>query len=169
MLVNMENYKIGSYNGIKIDCWSRQQLVSMRHLLQQEGCLVSENRFNDGDKAIELDEVQRRISQKYHCDKKSSADILLHILANHREKLLLADAKFRVSNINNLDVREIEKKVKESKAIVQSDISFCTKFYILLKSQATSASKLNAIRRKFRNNPNIEFMDAISFHILFEA
>lgn len=164
----MENFKIGEYGGIKIDCWSRQQLVGLHHLLQQEGCPASENKFSDADKAIELDEVQRRISQKYHCDKKSSADILLHVLMSHREKLLLADAKFRVSNINNLDTKEIDKKVKESKAIIQSDIPFCSKFYVLLKSQAVSASKLNAIRRKFKNNPNMEFMDAISFHALFE-
>lgn len=165
----MGNFKIGAYNGIKIDCWSRQQLVGLRHLLQQEGCLASENKFGDDDKAIELDEVQRRISQKYHCDKKSSADILLHILENHREKLLLADAKFRVSNINNLDAREIDKKIKESKALVQSDIPFSAKFYVLLKSQAVSASKLSAIRRKFKNNPNMMFMDAISFYGLFEV
>ena len=165
----MESFKIGEYGGINIDCWSRQQLVSLRHLLQQEGCLVSENKFKDDDKAIELDDVQKRISQKYHCDKKSSADILLHVLSGNREKLLLADAKFRVSNINNLDAREIDKKAKASRAIVLSDIPFCSKFYILLKSQAVSASKLNAIRRKFRNNPNMEFMDAISFHRLFEA
>lgn len=164
----MENFKIGKYGGIKIDCWTPQQLTGLHHLLQQEGCPASENKFSDTDKAVELDEVQRRISQKYHCDKKSSADILLHVLISRREKLLLSDAKFRVSNINNLDSKEIDKKVKESKAIVHSDIPFCTKFYILLKSQAVSASKLSAIRRKFGNNPNLEFLDAISFHRLFE-
>lgn len=65
--------------------------------------------------------------------------------------------------------KEIDKKIKESKAMVQSDIPFCSKFYVLLRTQATSASKLNAIRRKFRNNPNLEFMDAISFYRLFEV
>ena len=165
----MENFRIGNYDGLRIDCWSRQQLVGLRHLLQQEGCPTSENMFCERDKAIELDGVQKRISQKYHCDKKSSADILLHILVGQRGRLLLADAKFRVSNINNLDAKEIEKKIKESKAIVQSDIPFCSKFYVLLRTQATSASKLNAIRRKFRNNPNFEFMDAISFYRLFEV
>lgn len=164
----MENFKIGNYDGLRIDCWSRQQLVRLRHLLQQEGCPTSENMFSEHDKAIELDDVQKRISQKYHCDKKSSADILLHILVGQRGRLLLADAKFRVSNINNLDAKEIDKKIKESKAMVQSDIPFCSKFYVLLRTQATSASKLNAIRRKFRNNPNLEFMDAISFYRLFE-
>lgn len=165
----MGNFKIGNYDGLRIDCWSRQQLVELRHLLQQEGCPTSENMFSERDKAIELDDVQKRISQKYHCDKKSSADILLHILVGQRGRLLLADAKFRVSNINNLDAKEIDKKIKESKAMVQSDIPFCSKFYVLLRTQATSASKLNAIRRKFRNNPNLEFMDAISFYRLFEV
>lgn len=72
----MENYKIGNYQGIKIECWSIRDLVGLHHLLQQEGCSHSENVFTDSDKAIELDDVQRKISQRHHCDKKSSVDIL---------------------------------------------------------------------------------------------
>ena len=63
--------------------------------------------FSDTDKAIELDDVQRRISQKRHTDKKSSADMLLHV---NDKRLLLADAKFRLSNTRNLDSKEIAKK-----------------------------------------------------------
>ncbi len=83
----MAKFKIGNYQGIKIDCWTAKDLM------KQEGCPNSENLFSDTDKAIELDDVQRRISQKHHADKKSSADMLLHV---NDKRLLLADAKFRL-------------------------------------------------------------------------
>ena len=75
----MAKFKIGNYQGIKIDCWTAKDLVGLHHLMKQEGCPNSENLFSDTDKAIELDDVQRRISQKHHADKKSSADMLLHV------------------------------------------------------------------------------------------
>lgn len=77
-------------------------------MMKQEGCPNSENLFSDTDKAIELDDVQRRISQKHHADKKSSADMLLHV---NDKRLLLADAKFRLSNTRNLDSKEIAKRL----------------------------------------------------------
>lgn len=163
----MENYKIGDYQDIVIECWSRADLVGLRDLLYQEGCLDSENMFDNQKKAVELDEVQRRLSQKHHCNKKASADILLQIEDTNRKKLLLADAKFRVTNLINLDSKEMADKMKESKAIVLSDIPYVSQFYILLRHQAVSASKLNAIRRKFSNRPYLTFMDAVSFHQLF--
>ena len=86
-----ESYKIGNYHGISIECWSIKDLVGLRTLLQKENCPKSENLFTDEDKAVELDEVQRRISQKRHASKMSSADILLHV---NRNKLLLCDAKY---------------------------------------------------------------------------
>ena len=67
----MAKFKIGNYQGIKIDCWTAKDLVGLHHLMKQEGCPNSENLFSDTDKAIELDDVQRRISQKHHADKKS--------------------------------------------------------------------------------------------------
>ena len=115
----MAKFKIGNYQGIKIDCWTAKDLVGLHHLMKQEGCPNSENLFSDTDKAIELDDVQRRISQKHHADKKSSADMLLHV---NDKRLLLADAKFRLSNTRNLDSKEIAKKVCESKAIFFSSI-----------------------------------------------
>ena len=115
--------------------------------------------------AIELDDVQRMISQKHHTDKKASADILLHVNGN---KLLLADAKFRVTNIKNLDAKELSKKITESKALVNTDYSFLPNFYILMKKQALSPTHLNAVRRMFSNKPNYQVMDTITFHALFE-
>jgi len=60
----MAKFKISNYQGIKIDCWTAKDLVGLHHLMKQEGCPNSENLFSDTDKAIELDDVQRRISQK---------------------------------------------------------------------------------------------------------
>lgn len=44
--------------------------------------------------------------------------MLLHV---NDKRLLLADAKFRLSNTRNLDSKEIAKKVSESKAMVTMD------------------------------------------------
>ncbi len=103
---------------------------------------------------------KRFISQKHHADKKSSADMLLHV---NDKRLLLADAKFRLSNTRNLDSKEIAKKVSESKAMV-----FDNSFYVLLTKKAATPSNLNRLRRNVGNNPNYQFMDAVEFHKLFE-
>lgn len=161
----MATYRIGNYQGINIECWTTKDLVGLHNLLKQEGCPNSENVFSDNDKAIELDDVQRKISQKHHTSKKASADIMLHINNN---KLLLADAKYRVNNIRNLDSKELNKKILESKALVQSDYSFLPSFYILMKSQALTQANLNAVRRMFSNKPNYQVMDTIAFYALFE-
>lgn len=162
----MATYKISNYQGIHIECWTPKDLVGLYELLKQEGCPNSENLFSDKDKAVELADVQRKISQKHHTDKKASADILVHINGN---KLLLADAKYRVTNIRNLDSKELNKKIAESKALVKTDYSFLPTFYILMKKQALSPAKLNAVRRKFSNKPNYQVMDTIAFHALFEG
>lgn len=103
---------------------------------------------------------KRFISQKHHADKKTSADMLLHV---NDKRLLLADAKFRLSNTRNLDSKEIAKKVSESKAMV-----FDNSFYVLLTKKAATPSNLNRLRRNVGNNPNYQFMDAVEFHKLFE-
>jgi len=161
----MATYKISNYQGVRIECWTPKLLVGLNSLLKQEGCPNSENVFTNNDKAIELDDVQKMISQKHHTDKKASADILLHVNGN---KLLLADAKFRVTNIKNLDSKELSKKITESKAMVRTDYSFLPSFYILMKRQALSPTHLNAVRRMFANRPNYKVMDTIAFHSLFE-
>lgn len=161
----MPTYRIGTYQGVCIECWTPKELVGLHSLLKQEGCPDSENVFSDNDKAIELDDVQRKISQKHHTDKKASADILIH---TNNNKLLLADAKYRVNNIRNLDSKELSKKIFESKAIVKSDHSFLPNLYILMKSQALTQANLNAVRRMFANKPNYQVMDTIAFHNLFE-
>lgn len=91
--------------------------------------------------------------------------MLLHV---NDKRLLLADAKFRLSNTRNLDSKEIAKKVSESKAVVTSNYSFDKSFYVLLTKKAATPSNLNRLRRNVGNNPNYQFMDAVEFHKLFE-
>lgn len=89
------------------------------------------------------------------------------MINTNNNKLLLADAKYRVNNIRNLDSKELSKKIIESKAIVKSDHSFLPNLYILMKSQALTQANLNAVRRMFANKPNYQVMDTIAFHALF--
>ena len=158
----MAKFKIGNYQGIKIDCWTAKDLVGLHHLMKQEGCPNSENLFSDTDKAIELDDVQRRISQKHHADKKSSADMLLHV---NDKRLLLADAKFRLSNTRNLDSKEIAKKVSESKAMVVKECGIKYSHLKVILSQLRKRGIIvdGKINRKFI--PNIREGDD-SFQLL---
>ena len=125
-------------------------------MMKQEGCPNSENLFSDTDKAIELDDVQRRISQKHHADKKSSADMLLHV---NDKRLLLADAKFRLSNTRNLDSKEIAKKVSESKAMVTSNYSFDNSFYVTKSNQGIIGTSPQIIRIIIKFLLEISFSD----------
>ena len=159
-----ESYKIGNYHGISIECWSIKDLVGLRTLLQKENCPKSENLFTDEDKAVELDEVQRRISQKRHASKMSSADILLHV---NRNKLLLCDAKLK--KLENLDRKEISKKLNDSKAIIVSDFSYVQYFYLLVPKKLTDSLHLSLLKRMIAQNPNWKIVDTEQFKSLFET
>lgn len=161
-----ESYKIGNYHGISIECWSIKDLVGLRTLLQKENCPKSENLFTDDDKAVELDEVQRRISQKRHASKMSSADILLHV--NHN-KLLLCDAKYNLKKLENLDRKEIAKKINDSKAIIVSDFSYVQYFYLLVPKKLTDSLHLSLLKRMLAQNPNWKIVDTEQFKSLFET
>lgn len=165
MRQTLANYRIDDYQGISIECWSVGDLVGLRTLLEKEGCPRSENLFTDEYKAVELDEVQRRISQKRHSSKLSSMDMLLHV---NRNKLLLGDAKFRLTKLQNLDRNEISKKWQDSKAIVSSDYSFVPQIYILLRKELTRPAKLSLLKRMVSQNPNWRLVDAEQFWGLFE-
>ena len=43
----MAKFKIGNYQGIKIDCWTAKDLVGLHHLMKQEGSPNSENLFSE--------------------------------------------------------------------------------------------------------------------------
>ena len=160
-----ESYKIGDYQGISIECWSTKDLVGLCTLLQKENCPKSENLFTDEDKAVELDEVQRRISQKRHASKMSSADILVHV---NRNKLLLCDAKYNLKKLENLDRKEIAKKINDSKAIIVSDFSYVQYFYLLVPKKLTDSLHFSLLKRMLAQNPNWKIVDTEQFKSLFE-
>ena len=159
-----ESYKIGNYQGISIECWSIKDLVGLHSLLQKENCPKLENLFTDDDKAVELDEVQRRISQKRHASKLSSADVLLHV--NHN-KLLLCDAKFNLKRLENLDRKEIAKKISDSKAIIKSDYSYVQFIYLLVPKKLTDPLHLSLLKRMLAQNPSWKIIDTERFKNLF--
>lgn len=160
-----ESYKISNYQGISIECWSIKDLVGLRTLLQKENCPKSENLFTDEDKAVELDELQRRISQKHHASKMSSADILLHVNSN---KLLLCDAKYNLKDLKNLDRKEIAKKINDSKAIIKSDFSYIRFIYLLVPKRLTESHHFSLLKRMLAQNPNWKIVDTEQFKGLFE-
>lgn len=159
-----ESYKIGNYQGVSIECWSVKDLVGMHYLLAKEDCPKAENIFTDADKAVELDEVQKRISKKRHTNKMSSADILLHV--NHN-KLLLCDAKFNLKKLENLDRKEIAKKINDSKAIIVSDYSYIQYFYLLVPKKLTDPLHFSLLKRMVAQNPNWKIVNAEQFKNLF--
>lgn len=165
MRQNSESYKIGNYQGISIECWSANDLVGLHSLLQREGCPKAENLFSDDDKAVDLDEVQRRISQKRHASKLSSADVLLHV--NHK-MLLLCDAKYNLKKIVNLDRKEIAKKISDSKAIIKSDYSYVQIIYLLVPKKLTDPLHTSLVRRMLAQNPNWKIVNTEQFKSLFE-
>lgn len=159
-----ENYKIGNYQGISIECWSAKDLVGLHALLQKEGCPRAENLFSDDDKAVELDEVQRRISQKHHASKMSSADVLLHV---NGDKMLLCDAKFNIKKLDNLDRKEIAKKINDSKAIIVSNYSYVRFIYLLVPKKLTDSLHISLLKRMVAQNPNWKIVDAEQFKSMF--
>lgn len=164
MLQNSESYKIGNYRGINIECWSAKDLVGLHSLLQKEGCPKAENLFSDNDKAVELDEVQRRISQRRHVSKLSSTDFLLHVNNN---KLLLGDAKFNLKKLENLDRKEISKKINDSKAIIVSDYSYVLYIYLLVPKKLTDSLHLSLLKRMISQNPKWKIVDTEQFKNMF--
>lgn len=68
----------------------------MYDLFAQEGCSANENKFSNDQEGIFLDGIQERVARNNKTDKKASADFLICVNDN---KVLLADAKFRVKNI----------------------------------------------------------------------
>ena len=135
-------------------------------LFKQEGCIESENKFSDNEKAIFLDDIQTRLAQKNRTDKQASADLLLCIDKN---KYLLIDAKFKSKSIKNIDPKELSKKLTGSMSLVSSDDFYFGKaFYVLFKSQAITPSQQNRLKREFQNKPQFRFMNALQFRELFE-
>ena len=100
----MAEYTVIDPKGIRIKSLLLSDIQGMHTLLKKEGCIDSENKFTDEQKAIALDEVQTRIAQQNKTDKQASADVLLCITGN---KYLLADAKFNSTSVKNISPTEL--------------------------------------------------------------
>ena len=64
----MAEYTITDPKGIRIKSLLLSDIQGMHTLLKKEGCIDSENKFSDEQKAIALDEVQTRIAQQNKTD-----------------------------------------------------------------------------------------------------
>lgn len=72
----MAEYTIKNPKDIRIKSLLLSDIQGMHTLLKKEGCIDSENKFSDEQKAIALDDVQTRIAQQNKTDKQTSADVL---------------------------------------------------------------------------------------------
>lgn len=141
-------------------------IQGMHTFLQKEGCINSENKFSDEQKAIALDKTQSRIAQQNKTDKQASADMLLCVAGN---KYLLADAKFNSTNVKNISSTELKSKLSCSKSLVLSDdYTYANAFYVLFRQSVLTPTQYNRLKRQFEGTPQFRFMTAIEFRKLFE-
>ena len=165
-LTMADKYKIDNPTNIRINGLLPADIKGLRTILKNEGCVDSENKFTDKEKAIALDDVQKHLSQKNSNNKKSSADILICVVKN---KYLLADAKFNQKNVENLDDKELKKKLNDSKSLIQSDdFQFMNAFYVLFKEKILTNTARRKLKQMFKNSPLYRFLNAREFRDLFE-
>lgn len=139
-------------------------VTSIKSLFQREGCLDSENLFDDQDQCIALDDIQTRLASTHKTNKKASADLL--VVADGK-KIILADAKFKVSKTSNLSFKEAESKDRGSKGIISTQLSYYAKFLLVFKKSILTPSAKNQLKRKFNESPKYDFLTATEFYHLF--
>ena len=149
----MAEYTITDPKGIRIKSLLLSDIQGMHTLLKKEGCIDSENKFSDEQKAIALDDVQTRIAQQNKTDKQASADVLLCITGN---KYLLADAKFNCTNVKNISPTDSD------------DYTYTNVFYVLFKQSVLTPTQYNRLKRQFSGKPQFRFVNAVEFWKLFE-
>lgn len=161
----MAEYTITSPNDIRIKSLLLSDIQGIYTLLKKEGCIDSENKFTDEQKAIALDEIQTRIAQQNKTNKLASADVLLCVTGS---KYLLADAKFNSTNVKNISPTELKSKLSCSKSLVLSDdYTYANAFYVLFKQSVLTPTQYNRLKRQFTGKPQFRFMNAIEFWKLF--
>lgn len=163
-------YTIVSPAGICIKGIQAGNIIGLHSLLKREGCADSENLFTDEQKAIALDDVQICRARANKSNVKPSTDILLCIYKN---KVFLAEAKFRVENVKNISKREIEEKLAGSKELIEDEnFYFVPPLYLLFSSTVLNherkQARINELKKIFLSSPNYQFMTAAEFYNLFE-
>lgn len=164
----MTKYKIVSPASVRIKGIQVEKYIMGIHaFLKKEGCVDGENLFSDTQEIIALDNIQTYLSQKNKTSERHSMDMLLCVAP---QKMLLADAKFRVKKAENVKKKEIDDKIRESRDILSYDEYSLDshKVFIIFKRVILPASQKNRINRKFGNNPKYQFVTAEEFFELFE-
>ncbi len=162
----MADYTITSPKDIRIKSLLLSDIQGLHTLLKKEGCIDSENKFTDEQKAIALDEIPPRIAPQNKTDTQASAAMLLCVTGN---KYLLADAKFNSTNVKNISSTELRSKLSCSKSLVLSDdYTYANAFYLLFKQSVLTPTQYNRLKRQFAGKPQFRFMNAIEFRKLFD-
>lgn len=164
-------YTIVSPEGVRIKGLQTGNIIGLHTLLKREGCADSENLFSDEQKAVALDDVQIHLAKANKTDIKASTDILLCIYKN---KIFLAEAKFRVENVKNVSKREIEDKIADSRDLIEDDnFHVAPPLYLLFSSSVLSPTRkqtrINELKQKFLSSPKYQFMTVAEFYNLFDC
>ena len=164
-------YTIISPEGIRIKGLQTGNIIGLHTLLKREGCADSENLFSDEQMAVALDEVQIHLAKTNKMDIKASTDILLCIYKN---KVFLAEAKFKIENVKNISKREIEDKIAGSQDLIEDEIfHIFPPVYLLFSSSVLTPtrkqSRINELKKIFLSSPKYQFMTAIEFYNLFDC
>ena len=141
-------------------------IKGMYDLFSQEGCNKSENKFSNEQECIFLDGIQERIARNNKTDKKASADFLICVNDN---KVLLADAKFRVRNIENVERSSLNSKIDQSRVLIESDDYMVeNKLFIVYSKKILTPQKANRLSSITGNSPRFHFLTAEQFRGIFE-
>lgn len=162
----IKNYRITDPRKIRVKHCQLSDIMGMYDLFSQEGCNKSENKFSNEQKGIYLDGIQTRIAQNNKTSKKASADFLICVNDN---KVLLADAKFRVQNIENVEKRSLNAKIDQSRALIESDDCFVeNKLYVVYLKKVLTPQKANRLSSLMGKSPKFHFLTAEQFRGIFE-
>lgn len=166
MELTTTKYTIISPVGVCIEGLQAGNIVGLHSLLKKEGCVESENLFTDEQKAVALDDVQIHRAKVNKTCVEPSTDILLCVYKN---KIFLAEAKFKVENVKNISKGEIDDKIIGSRNIVQDEnFHIVPSCYLLFSSAVLTQARINELKRIFLSSPKYQFMTAIEFYNLFE-
>lgn len=159
-------YTIVSPEGVHIKGLQTGNIIGLHSLLKREGCADSENLFSDEQKAVALDDVQIHLAKANKTDIKASTDILLCIYKN---KIFLAEAKFRIDKIKNISKGEIDNKLSGSRGLIEDEeFHINPALYLLFSSAKLTPPHINELKRIFLSSPKYKFMTAVEFYSLFE-
>lgn len=159
-------YTIISPKGVRIKGVQEVDIIGLHSALKQEGCRESENSFTDEQKVVALDNIQMRLAHNNKTDSKKSMDILICVSS---KKILLADAKFRVGNVQHISKREIDDKITESRNLVEDEnYQILPTYYLLFSSAILTPARKNELKKIFLSSPKYQFQTAVEFHNLFE-